>query len=130
MRINQSNNDGFDGLLKAGLKNHGVKVSKDFTERLLTRIQRQEYAAALAAIKLRERLLLGVMILLPIAAVSVALLLPHQIMIQFNALIVDFRQMFLFSAAKVDFVSKHWIEVAAVGAILVYILFDFVFEEN
>jgi hypothetical protein len=130
MRINQSNTNGFDDLLKSGLRNHAVHVPSGFSHKLLTRIQRQEYAAALTAIKMKERLLLAVMILLPIAAAAVMLLLPHQIIMQCNALIADVRQIFLFYAAKIDLVLRHWIEIAVIVAILVYVFLDFALTEE
>jgi hypothetical protein len=130
MHINKSTTDGFDDMLKGSLQNHIVSVPSDFAQRLLTRIQRQEYATALAAIKTQERWLLATMILLPIAVAAGAILLPHQIMTMLSASIADARQLFFFYAAKADLLLRYWMEIAVISTILIYVFFDFVLGEN
>jgi hypothetical protein len=124
MRMNESNQNGFDDMLKASLQKYSINVPEDFALRLLTRMQRQEYAAALCAIKRKERLLVAAMIFVPVAAVLTLWLMPPQIMAQINGLMASGRQMILFNAAKADFVLRHWIEIAIVMVSLIYILFN------
>jgi hypothetical protein len=128
MRLNQSYDDSFDHLLKTGLQNHTIVVPPDFVQNLLTRVQRQEYVAALAAIKMRERMLLAIMILLPIAAAAVTVFLPHQIVMLFNVLLADARQSFLLYAANIDIAFWHWIKIMVVVAILICCLFVLALE--
>jgi hypothetical protein len=130
MRMNDFEPNSFDDHFKISLQKHIVNVPEDFAQRLLTRIQRQEYAAALAAIKMRERLLIAAMVLVPVCAIIVLLLAGPEIMAQINSVIAGGRQLIVFDAAKTDFVLRHWLEIAIVAASLIYILFDQVLADN
>lgn len=130
MRIEQPNPNDFDALLRAGLKNHTINVPPDFAKKLLTRIQRQEYAAALAAIRLKERLLLAVMILVPVAAIAIALLIPPQIITQISTLITEAQQKLLADFNGIVFSFRNWIVIAAAAGLLLYGLFESLLAEN
>ncbi len=127
MRIEQPNPNDFDALLRAGLKNHTINVPPDFAQKLLTRVQRQEYAAALAAIKMKERLLLATMILLPLALAAVVLFIPQQVMTQLTISIADICHNFL---AKPASALRQWLVIAVAAALLLYGLFDSFLTEN
>ncbi len=130
MRIEQPNPNDFDALLRAGLKNHIINVPPDFAQKLLTRVQRQEYAAALAAIRLKERLLLAVMILVPVAAIAIALLIPPQIITQISTLITEAQQKLLANFNGIVFPLQNWIVLAAAAGLLLYGLFESLLAEN
>ena len=127
MRIEQSNPNDFDALLSAGLKNHTINVPPDFAQKLLTRVHRQEYAAALAAIKMKERLLLATMILLPLALAAAVLFIPQQVMTQLTVSIADIYHSFL---PKPAFTLRQWLIIAVAAALLLYGLFDSFLAEN
>jgi len=130
MRIEQPNPNDFDALLRAGLKNHTINVPPDFTQKLLTRVQRQEYAAALAAIRMKERLLLAVMILVPVAAIAIALLMPQQIITQLSTSIAEAQQKLLADFNGIVFSLRNWIVIAAAAGLLLYGLFESLLAEN
>jgi hypothetical protein len=127
MRIEKPNPNDFDALLKAGLKNHTINVPPGFTHKLLTRVQRQDYAAALAAIKMKERLLLGTMILLPLAFAAVVLLIPQQVMTQLTISTTEICHSFL---PKFESVLQQWLIIVVAAALLLYGLFDSFLAEN
>jgi hypothetical protein len=130
MRMNESNQNHFDSLLKAGLKRHTVGVPADFAQKLLTRIQRQEYAAALAAVKKSEHLLVAVMVLVPVIAAIIAMLVGPHIMAQLNTVIAGVRQTLLSYTAAFVLPFKFWVGMAVAGAILIYVILDSVLAEN
>jgi hypothetical protein len=130
MQINQPNENDFDALLKAGLRNHAVNVPPDFAQKLLTRIQRQEYADALRAIKIKERLLLAAMILMPAALAAVALLMPHQAVVELNHLMGVARQEVSAGFSGIAPPLRNLIIMAFVAGLLVYGLFESLRAEN
>ena len=127
MCIEKPNPNDFDALLMAGLQNHAVNVPPDFAQKLFTRVQRQDYAAALASIKMKERLLLATMILLPLALVAVILFMPQQAMMQLTVSIADICHSFL---AKPASALRQWLIITVAAVLLLYGLFDCFLAEN
>jgi hypothetical protein len=131
MRMNEPNQNDFDNLLKTGLQKHTVNVPGDFAQKLLGRIQQEEYTAALAAVKRTERLLVAAMILVPAAAAILILLLGPTISAQLRTVLGEFEQLLSPFMADSALHLKFWVEIAvAAGAILFYILFDSASAEN
>lgn len=117
-------------MLKAGLRNRAVNVPQDFAQGLLTRIQREEYAAALARIKRSERLLVAAMVTVPVIAALIFLLVGPQIIGQVNTLLTDARDLLGTYTINTALHFKYWAGIAGMAAILLYALFDLIFAEN
>jgi hypothetical protein len=130
MRIDEPNQNCFDSMLKDGLQKHFMHVPPEFAQKLLTRIQRQEYAAALAVIKMKERLLLAAMILMLILLAAIVLLVPSQVAAHINTLIANARQTLEAFAAADIWPFRYWIAVAVAAGMLLYGLFEGLSAEN
>jgi hypothetical protein len=129
MRMNNNKNV-FDNLLKTGLKKHAINVPQDFAQKMLTSIQREEYADALVRIRRSERLLVAAMIIVPAIAALVFLLLGPQIIAHVNVLAADVRHVIASHAANAVLPLKYLAGIAAIAAVLIYTVLDQILAEN
>jgi hypothetical protein len=124
------NQNDFDNLLKRELRGCRINVPDGFTEKLLGRIQQEEYEAALARIKKMERILIAEMITVPVLMIILFLLAGTQITAGVNNLIADARSLVTAHTQNMVLTLKYLAVIATLTSVLVYILFDKLLPEN
>ncbi len=89
MSADRLDNDKFDEILERALKSHSEPVPADFTERMLSRIKKDQQQRVLARVILQERLALTGCIVLGAAVIVSAVLFPDTIIAVFKSIAVS-----------------------------------------